>query len=376
MPRRRSMAAITPTEALVKVTRRGQLMKLASRATFVWVVTIAATARLLAHDPGLSSLDVRIEEKTITAVLSLAAADARVMGSQDQVSAAAGGTIDLVLDGRRLSPSATSVWTDESGGVHARMTCERPQGSQLVVRSVIVRRLPRGHRELLTIRVQDGTVRAERMLDAGFNEVATDMTMFRPEGSSFSRLFRLGVQHILTGYDHLLFLAGVLVVLRRWRDVIQTVTAFTVAHSITLGLATTGLLVIPGRIVEPLIAASIVFVGIENLVMTDGARVFRRWRAVPASRWKLTFAFGLVHGLGFATVLRDLGVGTSADGGLVLPLASFNAGVEAGQMVVASLLVPLFWWLGAQSTRRVRFAAAWSVLVIMMGSYWFVARIA
>ena len=96
------------------------------------------------------------------------------------------------------------------------------------------------------------------------------------------------------------------------------------AHSITLALATTGLLLIPGRIVEPLIAASIVYVGIENLV-----------RGVQGSRWKLTFGFGLVHGLGFATVLRDLGIGTNGNGAIALPLASFNAGVEIGQMAVA-----------------------------------------
>ena len=96
---------------------------------------------------------------------------------------------------------------------------------------------------------------------------------------------------------------------------------------------------------------------------------------VQGSRWKLTFGFGLVHGLGFATVLRDLGVGTTQYGAIALPLASFNAGVEIGQMAVAALLVPGFWWLTARPTSRVRFAAAWSVLVITLGSYWLVERI-
>lgn len=94
----------------------------------------------------------------------------------------------------------------------------------------------------------------------------------------------------------------------RWRDVVQTVTAFTLAHSLTLALATTGVLLIPGRIVEPLIAASIVYVGVENLI-----------KRVQGARWKLTFGFGLVHGLGFATVLRDLGVGTDGNGAIALP---------------------------------------------------------
>jgi hydrogenase/urease accessory protein HupE len=228
-----------------------------------------------------------------------------------------------------------------------------------------VTHLARGHRELLSIRAPDGVVLSERMLDAASNEAAADISdVGGATSSSAARFLLLGIEHILTGYDHLLFLAGVLVMLRRWRDVVQTITAFTVAHSITLALATTGLLLIPGRIVEPLIAASIVYVGIENLM-----------RNVQSSRWKLTFCFGLVHGLGFATVLRDLGIGTNGDGAIALPLASFNAGVEIGQMAVAALLVPAFWWVGTRPTSRVRFAAAWSVLVIAAGSYWLVDRI-
>jgi hypothetical protein len=97
-------------------------------------------------------------------------------------------------------------------------------------------------------------------------------------------------------------------------------------------------------------------------------------RDVQGSRWKLTFCFGLVHGLGFATVLRDLGIGTNGQA-IALPLASFNAGVEIGQMAVAALLVPVFWWLGLRPASRLRFAAAWSVMVIAAGSYWLVERI-
>jgi hydrogenase/urease accessory protein HupE len=340
-------------------------MKLASRAAAMVAIAAAATARLLAHDPGLSSLDVRIEPHEMVAVLALAASDARIVGSKEAVSTVARDSIELVLDGRRLRASETSAWSDENGGVHVRINYDRTYGRQLVVRSAIASRLARGHRELLSVRTEDGTVLSECMLDGELSETSTNISAISWEPrSSFARFFLLGVEHILTGYDHLLFLAGVLVVLRRWRDVIETVTAFTLAHSTTLALATTGLLLIPGRVVEPLIAASIVYVGIENLI-----------RQVPASRWKPTFGFGLLHGLGFATVLRDLGVGAGGRGAIALPLASFNAGVEAGQLAVAALLVPLFWWLSARSTFRIRFATAWSVLVIVTGSYWLVERI-
>src|SRR5580765_7134729 len=353
MRRRHSMGAITPTETFVKSMWRGRLLKLASRMIAVAGTVAALTVPLLAHDPGLSAFDVQIQGSEIVAVLSLAAGDAGTAGGPGAVTKMAQDSTELAVDGRRLSPSATSMWVDENKGVHVRISFERSVGSQLAVRSSVARRLARGHRELLSIRTQDGTLLAERMLDAESNAATADISgVAAGTGSSSVRFFTLGVRHILTGYDHLLFLAGVLVVLRRWRDVVQTVTAFTLAHSITLALATTGVLLISGRIVEPLIAASIVYVGVENLI-----------RDVQGSRWKLTFGFGLVHGLGFATVLRDLGIGTNGQGAIALPLASFNAGVEIGQMAVAALLVPAFWWLAASPTSRIRFAAAWSVMV-------------
>jgi hydrogenase/urease accessory protein HupE len=338
-------------------------LRLASRVVVGAAIALAGTAPLLAHDPGLSVLDIRIEQRQIVAVLSLAGADAAIVGGRDGFSKLTHDALQLSLDGRRISPSATFVWSDESGSLHGRILYDRPSGSRLVLRSTIMNHLARGHRELLSIRAPDGVVLSERMLDASSDETATDISAVGATSSSAGRFLLLGVEHILTGYDHLLFLAGVLVVLRGWRDVVQTITAFTVAHSITLALATTGLLLIPGRIVEPLIAASIVYVGIENLM-----------RDVQGSRWRLTFCFGLVHGLGFATVLRDLGIGTNGQA-IALPLASFNAGVEIGQMAVAVLLVPVFWWLAARPASRLRFAAAWSVMVIAAGSYWLVERI-
>lgn len=184
-----------------------------------------------------------------------------------------------------------------------------------------------------------------------------------PSGS-FLLFLKLGVEHILTGFDHLLFLCGLLVACRRFSSIITIVTCFTIAHSLTLAIAALDLVVISSRVVEPLIAASIIFVGVENLLRRDE----------PKGRWALTFAFGLIHGFGFASVLKQVGLG-SGGAALLVPLFSFNLGVELGQLAVTAVLLPLLWKLRerppyARYGRRVISAA-----IALVGTYWLVQRI-
>ena len=183
-------------------------------------------------------------------------------------------------------------------------------------------------------------------------------------GSSFNQFLLLGVEHILKGYDHLLFLLALLVVAPGWLSSLKVITCFTIAHSITLAVATFDLIQVPGRFVEPLIAASIIYVGIENILRRGDLR----------RRWLLTFAFGLIHGLGFASVLRDIGIG-GREGGVVMPLFAFNLGVEAGQVIVAALALPLIWHLRKQEYFLRRAMPACSVLVALAGGIWLVQRV-
>jgi len=176
--------------------------------------------------------------------------------------------------------------------------------------------------------------------------------------------FRLGVEHILLGLDHLLFLAGLLVVARDWRSIIAVVTTFTLAHSLTLALAALDVLRIPNRWSELLIAASILWVGAENI-----------WqKGEPKSRWAVTALFGLVHGLGFATALREVGLGQQGRG-IALPLVSFNVGIEVGQIAVACAMVALFGKLSerAGDPRRLRMVV--SAIVALCGACWVFIRI-
>lgn len=180
--------------------------------------------------------------------------------------------------------------------------------------------------------------------------------------------FVLGVEHILTGYDHLLFLAALLLVCATFREAAVVITCFTVAHSVTLGLAALDVVSLPSRVVEAVIAGSIVYVAMENVLRVGKQRL--AWRAA------VTFAFGLVHGMGFASVLRELGLG-SAPGGVVMPLLKFNLGVEAGQLAVAAVAFPLI--LLARKKGRVmdrRLVPAFSGLIALAGAWWLIERVA
>lgn len=173
------------------------------------------------------------------------------------------------------------------------------------------------------------------------------------------RFFRMGVVHIFIGYDHLCFLAA-LVLVAGLRDLVKVVTSFTVAHSCTLALATLGVVTLPVRVVEASIAASIVYVAWENL----------NPRALPG-RWRLTFVFGLVHGFGFAEILRGMSL---PEEGLFRCLLTFNFGVEFGQLaIVAALYWPLARLREKDPERRhVRIA---SFCILGLGSAWFFDRV-
>ena len=174
-----------------------------------------------------------------------------------------------------------------------------------------------------------------------------------------------GIHHIFIGPDHILFMVGLLLLGGGLARLIKVVTTFTVAHSITLALAVLGLLSVPGRIVEPLIALSIVYVGFENLRTQPGRR---DWRT------RIAFGFGLVHGLGFASVLRELGLPREALGWSLL---AFNLGVEIGQACIVLAVAPLLAGLRAgppRVARRAIAAGAWGI--IFAGGYWLVQRVA
>lgn len=338
-------------------------------STIVSLVLSVSTVR--AHDPGLSALDVVVSSTDITVSLSMSTADVALVApaggvdQQEPFASLAHESIRLVLDGEKLSSidQATSV---DATGARIRMTfavsVSSNRGRQLTITSDVPKRLARGHRELLVVYAGDNMT-AQSLLDAKSDSLTVDVrTLPNRTGTAWSFL-KLGNQHILSGYDHLLFLAGLFVAAATIRQLIALLTAFTVAHSISLALVVLAGVHLPSSIVEPMIAASIAWVGFENLM---GARHRRRWLVV--------FGFGLIHGFGFAGALTDLGLGSSSID-VAKALFFFNAGVESGQLLVAAAILPLLWTVRSGPTWQTRLQPACSVLIALAGGYWLIVRL-
>lgn len=179
------------------------------------------------------------------------------------------------------------------------------------------------------------------------------------EWNSFLEYTALGIEHIWTGYDHLLFLAAVLIGTGSKWDYLKILSAFTVGHSITLALASLDLVSIPSSVIEPLIALSIVLAVGESLM-----------RRSIGGRWRFTLLFGLVHGFGFAGVLKGF-----FSSNFVLALFSFNLGVEIGQLVFAAVALPVLGYIRRRTDGHPRMKYALPAVIGVFGLYWFVERV-
>nr|WP_233711556.1 HupE/UreJ family protein [Lederbergia citrisecunda] len=172
----------------------------------------------------------------------------------------------------------------------------------------------------------------------------------------------LGIEHIITGYDHILFVLCLIIPATiTIGRMVEVITAFTLGHSITLGIATLGILTLPERIIEPAIALSIIFVAVSNLL---------KWET--KNRWIITFLFGLIHGFGFAGILQEMELSRST---IASSLLFFNVGVEVGQIAIIALVFPLL-VLFRKYKRFPAFVSASSVSIITIGLFWFVQRAA
>ncbi len=338
-----------------------------------------------AHQINLSTAHVTLSgNRTVTVEVALKGSDAdRLAGTtifdaqRDSVdpTLVAASTAPIVaylsahvavtgLDGTACLPGAAALVSDGDGVIFRNTYSCRNVTGDIIYRSTVLTAADPSARQVVLI--GEGPNAPQALLDAG----NTTVTLSAPSPSLLSTMQRYlvtGIEHIFLGYDHIAFLVGVVLWARRLVPVVKIVTAFTIAHSITLSLAALNVVVVPGAVVEPAIAASIVFVAMENFFSRD-----------IDGRWRVTFAFGLIHGFGFAGALREVGLPANA---VAAALAAFNVGVEIGQVAIVAIVVPalvafdrLMTTDRAEPARATSLVYGLSVLISLLGSYWFLTR--
>jgi hypothetical protein len=224
---------------------------------------------------------------------------------------------------------------------------------------------------LVTAFWRDGS-QARQFFMSGSEGIVVELGLLKAGSGNLretaQRYIQLGIGHILKGLDHLLFVAGLLLLVRGRRRLVMTITAFTLAHSITLALSVAGQLRLPAGLVDALVALSIVFLAVENVYQWRGTSTL-------AARypWIISFGFGLVHGLGFAGALNSLGL---PDGEIPAALAFFNCGVEIGQLAFVAAWLGLAWALRQLAVplgRRPALAGIYGLGIV--SSCWFLDRV-
>lgn len=268
----------------------------------------------------------------------------------------------LLFDGTPVSLRVSWLAPRRPPDLHLRLEGTIPPGS----RDVALRnRLSIGD-WLVSVRHagRDDDVVRSYASDDVMPPVTIDATSVPPTTSAvIGQFVREGFVHILPeGLDHILFVLGLFLIATRAKPLLLQVTAFTLAHTTTLALSAGGVVTLPSAIVEPLIAVSIVYVAVENLLV----------REVGRARLALVFGFGLLHGLGFAGALADLGLPPASK---AVALVSFNVGVELGQLTVLAVAwILLAWPFRAKPWYRARVVVPGSVLIALVGAYWAVTR--
>ena len=349
------------------------------------LLVLLATTSARAHEVGLSRGEYAVAGASVTAHLTFARRDAltlvagldadhdgaltaeEILQDRDAVNGALVKRIKVQGDGAACPGELDEMQLAEDDGVTVSAIYRCPAAPRSVHVDVgLISELPMGHRHLAHFNGATGpsdAVISVRNRTFTFESSPGQVSAEAPKPSYRGKLsfFPMGVEHILTGYDHLVFLLGLVIVGGRWRSLLMVVTAFTLAHSITLALAALGVWAPSPRIVEPAIALSIAYVGMENFFVKNAEK-----------RWRITFPFGLIHGFGFAGALSEVAM-PRAD--VPYALVLFNVGVEAGQLAVLALVLPLIYLARKREIFRDQGVKIISGGIAVAGVAWFVSRV-
>jgi hydrogenase/urease accessory protein HupE len=350
--------------------------------------TIGATAALClgvwapaaAHPVPFSYVDVQLQpnalELTVVAHMFDIAHDLNVqppeqflqpdvlMARGDAIVALLTERLEITVDGERATAgtwsSPEALPDRQSVRIQGRLELRRAPGRVQVGAWLFP--YDSQHQTFLNF-YEDGVISAQAILDADRRQFEHFSGTRQGTLAVMEKFVPSGVHHILIGPDHLLFLVGLLLMGGTMRQLLLMVTAFTIAHSITLSLAALNMVMPPPALIEPAIALSVVYVGADNLLMRGG-RDMRVW---------IAFAFGFIHGFGFANVLRDMDLPSRALG---WTLFGFNVGVEIGQLFVVVVVASALAWIRARSqVVGTRLAFVGSIIVMLAGAFWFVQRV-
>lgn len=374
--------------------RKAALTALVARALVALALALALvwSPRAEAHTIGLSTGEYTVKGASVVGTLAFARGEVRALvpgvdtdhdGHLTPSEIASGravlarkilGKIVVRAGGAPCKVTLTDAGLTEEDGMLLSGRWDCPSATEpFELELALLDGLARGHRHIA--RAVTGAATHDEVLFgddraltiapealASSASVADDADAGAGRGAGLGALFWMGIDHILTGYDHLVFILGLVLVCVKVRSLLTIVTAFTVAHSITLAVAVLGVWAPSPRIIEPAIALSIVYVGIENFFVKDAQR-----------RWRITFPFGLIHGFGFAGALQEIALPWSS---APVALAAFNLGVEAGQLGVLAVLLPLILVLRGKAWFEPRGVRLVSGAIAVAGCVWFVARVA
>jgi hydrogenase/urease accessory protein HupE len=363
---------------------RGEPLTGLRLCAFAAVIVLALPARATAHPAPFSYLDIRLADTGVDGTLTVHDFDvAHDLGVdppdrlqnpaiaetyRTQLTRLLDTRLNIVLDGARVTPTwnGLEVLADrQSLRLSFHLEASRP--GTVRVETVLFPYDP-VHQTFINV-YEDGALRHQAIIDASRSTFDYYAGTWQGTAAVLAVFVPAGIEHILIGPDHILFLVALLLLGGSMGTLVSIVTAFTIGHSITLSLAALYLVSPPASLVEPAIALSIVFVGADNLLVQRDRRVSDSNGPVTGKprdiRAWVAAVFGLVHGFGFASVLREFG----------LPI-SFNLGVEIGQIAIVLVVARLLALVSARSTAARRWVVTvGSIGVIAAGGYWFIERV-
>ncbi len=358
----------------------------------LWLITSLYSVATFAHDPGLSLVDIELSDNNISAHITYAKKDIEQFVNLDnylindqsskktvtvksELAQFINKAIEFNSQNKIINTVITEINLDKSNAVHFWLKLSSISGKELTIDSRMIDQFPLGHRQFVKVKTAVGIIDSHLLSSRN-----PSYTSLLPKANLSGVLFNFlleGIWHIWIGFDHILFvvtllLPAVLVYKQSswhpnsgfkqvFKFTVKVISAFTIAHSITLGLTVFEIITLPSKIVEAMIAASIIVAATNNIYCWVNQRL-----------WMIAFAFGLIHGMGFASVLNEIGMQSNTQ---ALALLGFNVGVELGQLAIVVTLLPLLYLFRKRAFYKPVVFQSGSYVIAIVSCVWLFERL-